>query len=90
MADYSAGHITEKEAKILITFINDKLRTDSVKFYYGKSYRNLMVVTAKDQTHMKDLANLACTPPHDISGKKYSSYLPQGKGSSLLNKLMKE
>src|SRR3989338_9890258 len=34
MADYSAGHIREKESKILIDYINEKLASDRIKFYH--------------------------------------------------------
>src|SRR3990167_3573825 len=49
MADYSAGHISEKEAKILIESLNGKLGSDRIRFYHGKSYRNLMIVKAKSR-----------------------------------------
>jgi len=42
--DYSAGHITDKESKILIEHINNNLRTDNIEFFFGTSYRNLMVI----------------------------------------------
>ena len=43
LADYSAGHITNKEAKILMEHINKNLGTDKIQFFFGTSYRNLMV-----------------------------------------------
>ncbi|MFC1590774.1 cofactor-independent phosphoglycerate mutase [Candidatus Omnitrophota bacterium] len=90
LADYSAGHITEKEAGILIKCVNDKVGSDAVRFYHGKSYRNLMVITARNQEQKKDLTCLACKPPHDIMGKKISQNLPRGKGAAAIVKLMKE
>jgi len=90
IADYSAGHITPKEAKILIKSLNDELGSDTVRFYYGKSYRNLMVITAKDNQQKKELVGVSCTPPHDITGRKISKHLPKGRGGTALVKLMKE
>ena len=41
MADYSAGHISTKEAKTLIESLNKNLKLNNIKFYAGKSYRHL-------------------------------------------------
>ncbi|MEW6171424.1 MAG: phosphoglycerate mutase, partial [Candidatus Omnitrophota bacterium] len=48
LIDYSAGHISSKEGHILIDFLNKNLRTDTITFYPGISYRNLMVVKSPD------------------------------------------
>ena len=47
LIDYSAGHISTKEAKVLIEFLDEKLGSPEVKFYPGVSYRHLAVVKAK-------------------------------------------
>jgi 2,3-bisphosphoglycerate-independent phosphoglycerate mutase len=83
MADYSAGHITSEESHELIKFIDDKLGSESIRFYPGISYRHLMVW--KDG---KD--DIECTPPHDIIGKKIAGYLPEGSGSDVLTRLMRD
>ena len=71
--DYSAGHISSEEAKILIETLDAELGTDELSFYPGISYRHLMVAR-------KNLgAETDCTPPHDITGKKIDKYLPRGK-----------
>lgn len=90
MADYSAGHITEKESKILIDYINEKLGTEQIKFYHGKSYRNLMVIKTKSHEEMDDLMNTSCVPPHDITGESIHKNIPVGKGDKLLIKLMED
>ncbi|MFH1997061.1 MAG: cofactor-independent phosphoglycerate mutase [Candidatus Omnitrophota bacterium] len=90
LADYSSGHIIEKEAKIIMGSISDSLGSESVRFYFGKSYRNLMVITAKDKGRMNELATLVCTPPHDIMGKNISGHLPQGKAAAQIVDLMNE
>ena len=43
LLDYSAGHISDREAKILIEYVNKNLGTDEIQFFPGKSYRHLMV-----------------------------------------------
>jgi len=58
------------------------------RFYPGKGtgYRNLFI--CRDESHGMD--KIVCTPPHDIMGKVYQDYLPQGKGADFLNELMAE
>ncbi|RKY38201.1 MAG: hypothetical protein DRP72_02330, partial [Candidatus Omnitrophota bacterium] len=43
LLDYSAGHITDREASFLIDTLNKSLGSREIRFYLGKSYRNLMV-----------------------------------------------
>ncbi|MDP3804102.1 MAG: cofactor-independent phosphoglycerate mutase [Candidatus Omnitrophota bacterium] len=90
MADYSAGHITEKESKILIEHINNRLGSENIKFYHGKSYRNLMVIKVRSHDDLSDLMKTECTPPHDITGRHISKNLPEGKGARILIKLMQD
>jgi len=87
MADYSAGHIGNKESNTLMEFLDKKLGSDKVRFYHGKSYRNLVVIKTRSRDELNDLIKASCTPPHDIIGKLISKYLPKGKGSSFLLKL---
>lgn len=87
LLDYSAGHIKSKEADILVKQLNKNLGTDKIKFYSGVSYRHLMLV--KDGA-IEGLDILKTTPPHDISGKNIAQYLPRGKNSELVQKLMRD
>jgi len=81
MQDYSAGHISTKEASMLIRDINEKLGSEDISFYPGMSYRHLMVwKNGKDK--------MKCTPPHDISDRKIGNYLPAGNGADQLNSLI--
>ncbi|MGD9015083.1 MAG: cofactor-independent phosphoglycerate mutase [Candidatus Omnitrophota bacterium] len=86
LTDYSAGHITVKEATILINFLNQKLGTPEIRFYAGVSYRNLMVI----KNAPSNLLATRCYPPHDIIGKSISRHLPKGEGEEFLIRLMKE
>ena len=83
MEDYSAGHISTDEAQPIILELDRRLGTDEIRFYPGVSYRHLMVWT-------EGIDTVATTPPHDISGKDIASYLPRGKGSDTLNRIMAE
>ncbi|MFH1562324.1 MAG: cofactor-independent phosphoglycerate mutase [Nitrospirota bacterium] len=93
LTDYSAGHISTREAKELIEFLDKKLGGPKIKFYPGVSYRHLMVI--KDQQLITASCLLppascllTCIPPHDITGKPYESYLPTGPGSEIIRELM--
>ena len=89
MEDYSAGHIKDNEASILIKFIDKKLGTKAIRFYSGVSYRHLTVFnTKKLGIQTDDLIKTICTPPHDISGQRIARYLPRGKMSGFLTDLM--
>jgi 2,3-bisphosphoglycerate-independent phosphoglycerate mutase len=83
MEDFSAGHITTREASVLIRFIDGKLGKREMTFYPGVSYRHLMIwKNGRD--------GIKCTPPHDITGRKVNGRLPAGKGGEVLRALMKD
>jgi len=89
MADYSAGHITNKEAHGIIKFIDEKLGSEAIRFYPGISYRHLAVINCDRAGIAKDdLINAICTPPHDILDKPIARYLPRGAASGFLTDLM--
>ncbi|MEA3560143.1 MAG: cofactor-independent phosphoglycerate mutase [Candidatus Omnitrophota bacterium] len=87
MVDYSAGHITTKEAEVLISALDERLGSEQIRFYPGVSYRHLTVI--KTPGGFDDL-NAKCKPPHDISGQKISLNLPNGKGAESLKSLMEK
>jgi 2,3-bisphosphoglycerate-independent phosphoglycerate mutase len=87
MADYSAGHITTKEAAILISDLNKQLGSKGVRFYPGKSYRHLLVM---DVDHPEEYFKIRTTPPHDILGQKLKGHLPKGDGAEALLQLMEQ
>lgn len=81
MEDYSSGHISTEEARVLIRDLDSELGTKQIKFYPGISYRHLMVWSGGS-------ADLECVPPHDITGRDIAEYLPVGSGEELLRKIM--
>lgn len=81
MRDYSAGHIETSEAAKLIATLQDALGSDTVRFYPGVSYRHLLVVRGVGGA-------LKCVPPHDITGREVSGYLPSGKDSEYILSIM--
>jgi len=88
MRDYSAGHISSKEAKVLIEALNKKMRADGVTFHAGVSYRH--VATIKESLLREGKGELQCVPPHAIIGQPIEPNLPTGQGSPLLRVLMEK
>ncbi len=95
VADYSAGHISTKEASVLIKHLNEEMGHKWARFYPGMSYRHLLLIRTKYLTGKAgvltstDLTETDCVPPHNIIGEKISKNLPKGKGRDLLVKLMR-
>lgn len=84
MLDYSAGHISSKEARKIIEAVNKKLGGAKFSFHPGTSYRHIMV--AKEAGAKYDC--LQTTPPHDITGKEFAKSLPKGKNAEEIVALM--
>jgi proposed homoserine kinase len=80
MLDYSAGEITTDEAKELILAVQEALGTDEFKFNDGISYRHCLVWN-------NGVTGLELIPPHDISDKKITGYLP--KNEKILDLMVK-
>ena len=80
MKDYSSDEISTEEAKILIKAVNEELKTSEYEFFAGISYRHLLVWHNKEN-------NFKLTPPHDISDRKITDYLPENE---ILLDLMKK
>ncbi len=87
MEDFSAGHITDEEARKVIIDLNNKMATDEIRFYAGVSYRHLMILR-NGAAKFSNLEKLEIIPPHDIIGREISPILPQMKEPVLT--LMKE
>ncbi len=83
MRDYSAGHITTAEARLLISALNENFGDDGVYFYPGVSYRHILKLRGHD-----DALLAHCTPAHDIPDKPIAEFLPRGIGSEFLRELM--
>ena len=82
MEDFSAGHITNEEARRVVLDLNEEMGTDEIQFYPGVSYRHLMVLK-NGAAKFLDLEKLELTPPHDIIGKEISDYLPRASNPLL-------
>jgi 2,3-bisphosphoglycerate-independent phosphoglycerate mutase len=82
IADYSSGHITNAEAKMLIETVDSKLGNGTFRFYPGISYRHLLV--SKGGLG----ADTECTPPHDVIDQERLSHMPKGKDSEILSDII--
>lgn len=89
MRDFTADHITTEESRELMAALNEALGSDTVKFVPGVSYRNLCLIRAGSD-ELAGLRALKCTPPHDITDKQYSAYVPNGIYSYLPIALMEK
>jgi len=80
MADYSSEEISTEEAGELIKVLNENLSTEELEFFRGISYRHCLIWHNGPKT-------LELTPPHDISDRVVTEYLP--KNEVLLNMMKK-
>lgn len=69
MIDYSSDEITTEEARELIQTVNEKLGTAEMEFFPGISYRHILIWHGAK-------GEFKFTPPHDITDKKITEYLP--------------
>lgn len=83
MVDYSSGEITTDEAHQLIEYLKENMSFESIELYSGTSYRHLVVWDGGS-------TNVTLTPPHDISDRKVTDYLPKGDGADTLLSMMKK
>ena len=81
MGDFTAGHIASEEGREVIQALNGRLGTEEIRFYPGKSYRNVMLAATL-------FPGLETTPPHDITGKVIRDHLPRGEKASAVRELM--
>jgi 2,3-bisphosphoglycerate-independent phosphoglycerate mutase len=94
MEDFSAGHISDEEARRIIIDLDREMGTKEIRFYPGVSYRHLMVFQ-NGAAKFSSLDQLELTPPHDITGKEIASFLPrvgdsEGSGGDQILSLMKK
>lgn len=81
MVDYSASHIDSDSAGKIICKLQNEIGTDKIRFYPGISYRHILVISGFPK-------GLTCTPPHDITDRDITGFLPAGNGSELVISLM--
>ena len=78
LTDYSADHISTKEADVLIQELQKSLGNDIISFHTGKMYRHIMCY--KRSTDLDVMTD----QPHDFQDEAYESHWPRGKGAQIL------
>lgn len=82
MLDYSAGEISTEESTELVNFLKTKFDDEKFTFYPGISYRHCLVADCGVTGH-------TLTPPHDISDRKITEFLPKGENAQIYLDFMK-
>jgi len=67
LVDYSAGHISSENGRLLIDSLQRRLGNETFRFYPGVSYRHLLVWRG-------GRSDLEITPPHDVIGEPVAKY----------------
>ena len=89
MRDFTSGHITTEEARILVQSLNEAFTGRfPIVLHAGVSYRHTGVIKASAAGSVDQLAATECEPPHNITGKEYVPWLPKGPAAALLRELM--
>ncbi len=84
MIDYSSGEITNAEAAVLIKFLSERLGLpEEFGLFNGVSYRHCLVMHG-------GAAGAQHTPPHDITDKPVTEYLPKGANAALFLSFMEK
>ncbi|MFW2368916.1 MAG: cofactor-independent phosphoglycerate mutase [Desulforhopalus sp.] len=81
MQDFSAGHITSKEAHHLIDDLNAECGSEQFQFKPGVSYRNLMI-------HKGTVPDFVTVPPHDFIEKDITKHFKAYQVSSAWRELL--
>ena len=74
LRDFSGGHIAQHDAIESIALLNKHLGSDTIHFYPGVSYRNLLILTGDSYT-----ADVYCDKPDDNHGNAVTDHLPSSR-----------
>jgi 2,3-bisphosphoglycerate-independent phosphoglycerate mutase len=81
LLDYSSGHVTTEEARVLMELVQSKFGSRRFTFFPGVQYRHILRWTDGE-------LNLRTVPPHDIQGQPLEPNLPEGDGADALRGLI--
>lgn len=88
MKSFTAEQYPSDAAAELIGLLQkDQCGSENWKFHCGVSYRNLLMYRSRGK-QAPFSSDTSSTPPHDITEKLISDYLPSGPGSDELHALM--
>jgi 2,3-bisphosphoglycerate-independent phosphoglycerate mutase len=79
LVDYSADHITSREATKLIEALKETCeKPNEIEFFSGLDYRHFLILRNFPNSHL-----IECTPPHDAIGAEVSTILPRAKSEEV-------
>ncbi len=97
MRDFTAGHISSEEGRLLIDALQEELGgplevdefgpdVGELEFRAGVSYRNVLLFRSGDGAPFNERTKTH--PPHDIPDQPVAPHLPKGPGGQMLLGLM--
>ncbi len=89
MIDFTAGHISNDEARELLDALQQASPQPHLQFVPGVSYRNLLLFRGGEVAAPFSRDTVG-TPPHDLADKLVTDDYPRGPGSNLLCDLMQQ
>lgn len=84
LVDYCADDISTADAKVLVEYLAEHFDNEEFKLYNGVSYRHCLIW----DNGTLDVGTL--TPPHDITGRKVTEYIPSHPNAEKLYSMMKK
>lgn len=84
LVDYCADDISTAEAAELVKYLASHFDNEEFKLYSGVSYRHCLI------WHGGTLDVGTLTPPHDITGRKVTEYIPNHPNAEKLYAMMKK
>lgn len=66
--NHHGGHLTTSDGDMLISYLNDRLGSDRVRFITGIQYRHLLVIKGGNK-------HIVCAPPHDYPDCRWKPLL---------------
>jgi len=91
LKDFSGGHPAREDGATLMQELNSHFGSDSIRFYPGVSYRNILVLSGTDYSH-----EVMAEKPDDNQDEPVADHLPTAKSpgadktAALLRRLMAE
>lgn len=76
LTDYSGGHIDQPSADELIALLNKNFGSETIRFYTGVSYRNILVLSGTKFSHLIDTEK-----PDDNHGEPVDQHLPSSNSN---------
>lgn len=88
MVDFTADHISNEEAKLLLADLQKAAKLSNAEFVPGVSYRNLLICRGTEQSPLPFSSHTRTRAPHDLTDLAVVDDFPRGPGSDWLCQLM--